>query len=109
MTTKKIIAEKKYSEVNMYFEKCLELATNYSNAYSSLKENDWDGAISNLRNYMKEIRKEKFEFLIVDLLKISLLDRDKIYFHIITEISKDTLNNYLINDLYRILKTSEKY
>lgn len=116
---------------------------------SSLKENDWDGAISNLRNYMKAIRKEKFEFLIVDLLKISLLDRDKtfskpfstlellskeefsikpsnyiqefysslaqkkldrakIYFHIITEISKDTPNNYLINDLYRILKTSEK-
>jgi hypothetical protein len=51
-------------------------ATTFSSIISYLMKNDLDNAFYSLRSYMETIEKTEFEFLIIDLIKISLLEKD---------------------------------
>lgn len=50
--------------------------TSFSSIISSLMKNDLDNAFLNLRSYMSSINKIEYEFLIINLIKISLLEKD---------------------------------
>lgn len=54
------------------------LSTNasFSNVISYLMKPDLEKAFRTLRNYMESINKKDYEFLIVDLIKLSLIEKD---------------------------------
>ena len=52
---------------------------NYSSVFSCLLNNDIEKALDNLKIYMKNINKVEYEYLIENLIKISVLEQDSIY------------------------------
>lgn len=65
----------------------------FSNVISFLIKNDLDNALICLRKYMELICQTNFEFLVVDLIKISLLEKDIAFtkpMFVLTLLSKDS-------------------
>lgn len=52
------------------------LENDFSDMMSFLEKKDLDNAFIRLKNYLMNINKKEYEFLIIDLLKISLLEND---------------------------------
>lgn len=51
-------------------------SASFSNVIVFLMKSDLENAFRTLRNYMESINKKEYEFLIVDLIKISLIEKD---------------------------------
>ncbi len=66
----------------------------FSSIISYLMKNELDKAFSSLRTYMKSIGKAEFEFLIVDLIKISLLEKDITFTKPMTALTLISKKNY---------------
>lgn len=59
-----------------------------------LMSNDLDNSIRTLRNYLASINKSEYEFLIVDLIKMSLLERDIAFTKPMTALTLISRENY---------------
>lgn len=79
------IVEEKFVEVTseeILYEEPILSATNISSSSSFsdvigfLMKSDLENAFRTLRNYMEAINKKEYEFLIVDLIKLSLIEKD---------------------------------
>lgn len=46
---------------------------------TSLLKEDLENAFKSLKSYLKIVNKEKYEFLVIDLIKLSILEKDKAY------------------------------
>lgn len=91
--------------------------SNITNSYFQdiliyLMNSEIDKAFNALKNYMKVINKEEYEFLIINLIKLSLLENDKAFTKPMTTLSymsrsdfKFDISNY-IQEFY--IKLSEK-
>ena len=51
-------------------------SASFSDVIGFLMKSDLENAFRTLRNYMESINKKEYEFLIVDLIKLSLIERD---------------------------------
>lgn len=69
-------------------------SSNFANIIRLLMSNDLDNSIRTLRNYLKSINKFEYEFLIIDLIKISLLERDIAFTKPMTALTLINRENY---------------
>lgn len=58
------------------FEEKKETTATFSDVIKYLLQKDLDNAFKTLRNYLNSIQKREYEFLIIDLIKISLIEND---------------------------------
>lgn len=56
--------------------------------------NDFDNLFKTLKNYLKSIKKSQYEFLIIDLIKVSILEKDKAFVKPLTTLSLISRKNY---------------
>jgi len=69
-----------------------EAVATFSDVVQCLLKQDVDSVYKKLHSYLKSINKEQYEFLLIDLIKISALENDKIFtkpMMALTYISKD--------------------
>lgn len=66
----------------------------FSNIISLLTQNKIEEALTNLSIYLNQIDKNKYEFLIVDLIKISLLEKDLSFYEPMLILALIDRNNY---------------
>lgn len=58
---------------------------------------DFESALSNIKNYLKKLNKREYEFLFVDLIKISFMEKDIAYAKIQLELDNISQDNYQFN------------
>ena len=89
--------KKLLEDANSCFKKCYEFGHSnmlvendiiYAQVVSYLLANDINMAFKVLKNYLLKIKKVEYEFLIVDLIKISLLEKDLSFIRPITTLEK---------------------
>ena len=85
----------------------------YVNIVNYLMKNDLDNAFITLKSYLKNFNKSEFEFLIINLIKISLMEKDIAFTKpmiVLTYISRDNFQfNVLeyIQDFYEAISKNE--
>lgn len=81
----------------------------FSTIVGYLMQNDFDNSFRSLRGYLNNINKSEYEFLIVDLIKISLIEQDMAFSKpmiALTYISRDNFTfdiSEYIKDFYEML------
>ena len=65
--------------------------------FSTLMSNDIDSALIILKSYLEEIGKSEYEYIITNLIKISILEKDIAYTTPMLELSLMNSNNYQFN------------
>lgn len=83
--------EKSKKDISYYLE--------LSEIFSYLKKNNIDAALNSLKKYLKLIDKEEYEFIIIDLIKISLLENDKSFSYVAFTLKQMQNENYSFNVL----------
>lgn len=64
------------SKENKQIDNNFSTTSSFSDVIGCLMNSDLEKAFISLRNYMKSIGKQDYEFLIVDLIKLSLIEKD---------------------------------
>ena len=88
-------------------------SNNFIDIINYLMKQDLDNAFRILKNYLKNINKEEYEFLIVDLIKISLIENDIAFIKPMTALTHITRENFEFNiseyiqDFYDSLSKNE--
>jgi len=67
---------------------------NFSDIINYLMNKDIDNAINSLKDYMSLINKSDYEFLIINLIKLSLLEKDLAFTKPMTALTYISRNNY---------------
>lgn len=87
----------------------------FSKVISFFKKNDLDNAFHSLKSYMESIEKTDYEFLIIDLIKLSLLKQDNTFGNVMSTLELIGKDNYLfdmssyIQQFYVALSQKEFY
>lgn len=71
--------------------------TTFSSIVSCLLKKDFDKAFNNLSNYMELIDKVEYEFLIIDLIKISILENDNAFTKPMIALTLISRENYIFD------------
>lgn len=101
--------DSKNEEPRALTENIVEEKSSISIIMSYLKANDIDNAIYYMKNYMKLIEKTNYEFLIIDLIKICLLEKNSLFNiveNVLLQISNDNFSFEIasyIKDFYIVL------
>jgi len=69
----------------------------FSSIVSYLLQNDLDNAFLSLNSYMKSIGKDDYEFIIIDLIKISLLEKDLAFTKPMITLTQMSRENYSLD------------
>lgn len=93
---------------NVESNKIQEKNINISELILTLLENNIDEFSQSLKLYLKEIQQETYEYLIVNLVKLSLIEKDNAYIKPITILTELSTNNYKF-DISSYLQTFYLY
>lgn len=72
-------AEKVLYEQPILSETNISSSTSFPDVIGFLMKSDLENAFRTLKNYMESINKKEYEFLIVNLIKLSLIEKDKAF------------------------------
>lgn len=92
--TKEILNEKKQTEENEKIESLNKVNITFSDIISYLYENNIEASSNKIKEYLKLQNKQEYEFLITNLIKISILEQDVTYSKAILVLINININNY---------------
>lgn len=97
-TFKKTIEAEEKNNVNKKQSLSNSDASLFENIFNYLMQGDYDNCFKTLRTYLIKLNKRDYEFLIVDLIKISLLEKDMAFTKPMTILTLISRGNYSFNN-----------
>lgn len=93
-TSKEIVKQVIEPQTNVPHTSPVSFSTTFADITRFLMSNDLNNSIRTLRNYLASINKSRYEFLITDLIKVSLLERDIAFTKPMTALTLISRENY---------------